>query len=182
MAGNLDEDARRSEEVTGAKISWHLPWQPSRWWTEGYSESQRHGGCAKARGARPWSGRHRRAHLERSWRARYGGRSSLMTRVYPRRWDLLHPECYPVDPNANHGGEGTNLRMAHRRRGTALAVWFDHCTMEFIYSWPDIATWSPISSWFHVTTWSFFCTKVAALSTVFIFVIASLTKILPDHT
>jgi hypothetical protein len=49
---------------------------------------------------------------------RYGGRSKLLVGRYPRQQYLLNPERYSVDPITNHGGEGTNLRAARRRRGS----------------------------------------------------------------
>jgi hypothetical protein len=51
-----------------------------------------------------------------------------MARKYPRRWYLLNPERYPVDPITNHGGEGTNLCTARRR-------WADRtgCLIQALY-------------------------------------------------
>jgi hypothetical protein len=51
-------------------------------------------------------------------KTRYGGRSKLLVGRYPQRRYLLNSERYPVDLSVNHGGEGTNLRAARRRRGS----------------------------------------------------------------
>jgi hypothetical protein len=115
---------RRNKELLAHAISVRLPWPAPRRWTEGYSESRRCGGCAKACDARPWNGRHRRAHPKRPWQAWYGGRSSLMAGVYPRWWDLLNPECYPVDPNANHGDDGTNRAWLVGGEGSCIWILF----------------------------------------------------------
>jgi hypothetical protein len=117
VAIESNDDARRSEEweVTGARDSWHLLWQPSpvmirqtKWVT-----------------AMRWMclGTWRKAvnrlspasSSETTVAIRYGGRSKLLVGIYPRRRYLLNPERYPVGPIANHGGEGTNLRAARQR-------------------------------------------------------------------
>jgi hypothetical protein len=141
VAIESDDDMRWSEEweVTGARNSWHLPWQPSpamirrpkwvtaMWWM-----------CPIT-----WRKAVNQMSPESSSEAavatRYGGRSKLLVGRYLRRRYLLNPERYPVDPIANHGGEGTNLRTAHRRRGSLNLFPPVHCTMAQLFQ----LTWQP---------------------------------------
>jgi hypothetical protein len=183
VARNYNKDARRSEEgeFTGAVNSCPTPWQSLRRSTRSESRSRRCGGSARTRDARPEGGGHRRAYQNPPWRALYGGRNTLLARTYPRWWSLHDFKCYPVDPIANHAGEGTNLRAAHRRQGLSWQSDQHTVPWDSSFSWPDRSIWSLFFSYFYLATYLRLCSKVVDQCFSYNIAIATIAKFLLDQ-
>jgi hypothetical protein len=100
---------------------------------------------------------------------------------YIRGAIFTDPQRCLADPGVNHGGNRTNprgssaVRGLNRESSSVTVLW------RTPFSWSDRAHLRAICAKFCVVTRPTLCIKVAALQTIFIFVIASLVKFSLDH-